>query len=330
MATLYHENDIDPAVLDNKTVAVAGYGEDARAHALNLRDSGISVLVAAPAGTDDARRAAEDGFAAASVPEAAAKADIVAVLAPEAAQAALCEREILPNLAESKMLLFAHGFTVHYGLVDLPDTVDAALLAPRAPGRVLRAEFERGAGVPCLAAVHRDFSGNALKIALAYGRALGGARAGILESTFAEETESALFAAQAVLAGGVPELLRAAFDTLVDNGVQPEAAHAGLVQELALCLGILRKDGPAALSGAFAATAEYGGCTRGQRIVGDASRDAMQEILSDIRNGAFAREWLCENLVRTPVLRKMRERAEAHPVEAAAKKFRSAGHGNEQ
>lgn len=324
MATIYYENDIDSGVLSGKAVAVAGYGEEGRAHALNLRDSGVEVLVSAAAGTADARRAGEDGFTVADAAGAAARADVVMLL-----EMNVLEREILPNLTENKTLLFAHGFAVHYRDIEFPDNIDVVLLAPQAPGRVVRDEFARGAGVPCLAAVHRDFSGNALKTALAYGRAIGGARAGagIIESTFREATESELFASQAVLAGGVPELLRAAFDTLVDGGCQPEAAYAGLAHQLALCMDIVRGGGLAGLAKSLSRTAEYGGCTRGQRIVGDASRDAMQEVFGEIRNGVFAREWLCENMTGKPVLKQMRARADAHPLDAAGKKIRGARNG---
>ncbi len=322
MATIYYENDIDRGALDGKTIAVVGYGSQGQAQARNLRDSGMNVLVAERPGSANARLAEEHGFTVHSAAEAAARADLVALLVPDHEQAKAYAQDILPNLTENKALLFAHGFALHYGQIVPPDNVDVVLLAPKAPGPIVRSEFEAGAGVPCLVAVCRDFSGRALKIALAYGLAIGGARAGIIESTVREETESALFGAQAVFAGGVPELVRAAFDALVDNGCQPEVACVETLRQAQFALDLVRKGGMGLLHASLSDTAAYGGLTRGPRVVGESARDAMHEIMSEIRNGSFAREWLCENLVNAPVLHCMRERADAHPIEAAGKTLR--------
>lgn len=324
MATIYYEKDIDSAVLEGGTVAVVGYGPQGQAHARNLRDSGLNVLVAECAGSSGARLAGEHGFTVHTAADAAAQADLVALLVPDERQAAVFKNDILPHLTENKALLFADGFAVHYGQIVPPDNVDVVLLSPKAPGPVVRAEFEKGAGVSCLVAVYRDFSGTAMKKALAYGRALGGGRAGIIESTFREATESSLFAEQAVVAGGVPELVRAAFDALVDNGCQPEVAHAAAAEQLRSALETVQQGGFGLLNAALSDTAEYGGHTRGPRIVGEGARTAMREIMSEIQNGAFAREWLCECLVNGPVLCRLRERVNGHPVETAGRKLRKA------
>ncbi len=322
MATLYREKDIDSTVLGGKTVAVVGYGTQGQSHAKNLRDSGISVIVGERAGSPNARLAEEHGFTACSVADAAEKADVIALLAPD--QAKLFENDILPRLTENKALLFATGFAVHFGQIVPPDTVDVVLVAPKSPGGAVRTEFEKGGGVPCLVAVHRDFSGNAMKIALAYGLALGGARAGLVESTFREETEAALFSSQAVLMGGVPELVRAAFDTLAESGIQPEIAWCNILYELKHFVDIAHRDGLAGLLAGVSDMTGYGGLTRGPRVVGEAGREAMREVLGEIRNGAFAREWLCESMVNLPVLRRLRDHARTHPVETAGGALRSA------
>ncbi len=322
MATMYYEKDVDRSVLEGKTVAVIGYGSQGHAHAQNLRDSGFNVIVANRPGSANARLAEEHGFKLHTAAEAAAAADIIMILLPDQAQASVYQRDILPHLSEGKALMFAHGFNIHFGQIVPPDNVDVFMVAPKGPGHLVRSEFEKGAGVACLIAVHQDFTGNARKIGLAYALGIGGARAGVIETTFKEETETDLFGEQVVLCGGVAELIRAGFETMVENGYQPEIAYFEVLHEMKLIVDLFYQGGISYMNYSVSDTAEYGGHTRGPRVVGEESREAMAEIMAEIQNGSFAREWLCECLVNTPVLKKMRERDHEHPIEAVGRKLR--------
>lgn len=322
MATIYYEKDIDRAPLEGKTVAVVGYGTGGSAHARNLRDSGVNVVVGARPESAEARLAQEHGFAPVAPAEAAAQAQVIALLVSGTEQTEVYENEILPHLTENKALLFANGFAIRFGQITPPDNVDVIMIAPKSPGEAVRTAFEGGAGVPCLVATHRDFSGGALKIALAYGAAIGCGRAGILESTFAEEMDAALFASQAVLAGGVPELVRSAFEVLTEGGCQPEVAYCNILNELKYFTDAMQAGGLAGLYATVSAMTEYGGRTRGGRIIGESSREALRDILAEIQNGSFAREWLCECLVKQPVLKSLRERGREHPIETTGAKLR--------
>ncbi len=322
MATIYYEKDVDRSVLEGKTIAIIGYGSQGHAHAQNLRDSGFTVIVANRPGSANARLAEEHGFTVHTAAEAAAKADVIMMLLPDQTQSSVFKSDILPNLAEGNVLMFSHGFNIHFNQVVPPDNVDVVMIAPKGPGHLVRSEYEKGAGVACLIAVDQDYSGNAKKIGLAYGLGLGGARAGIIETTFKEETETDLFGEQAVLCGGVAELIRSGFEVMVENGYQPEVAYFEVLHEMKLIVDLFYQGGISYMNYSVSDTAEYGGHTRGPRVVNDSSREAMHEIMAEIQNGSFAREWLTECLVNTPVLKKMRDRDHEHPLEVIGRKLR--------
>ncbi|MDR3212098.1 MAG: ketol-acid reductoisomerase [Planctomycetota bacterium] len=322
MATIYYEKDVDRAFLEGKTIAVIGYGSQGHAQAQNLRDSGFNVIVANRPGTANARLAEEHGFTVHSAAEAVAKADVIQLLAPDQHQAAIYRQDILPHLSENKVLMFSHGFNIHFDQIIPPDNIDVVMIAPKGPGHLVRSEFEKGAGVACLIAVHNDHSGHARQIALAYALGIGGTKAGVIETTFKEETETDLFGEQAVLCGGVSELIRAAFELMVSQGYQPEIAYFEVLHEMKLIVDLFYQGGISYMNYSVSDTAEYGGHTRGPRVVNEASREAMAEILSEIQNGSFAREWLCECLVNSPVLKKMRQRDHAHPIEVVGRNLR--------
>jgi len=322
MAVIYYEKDVNRGFLENKVIAIIGYGSQGHAQAQNLRDSGFNVVVAEIAGSPNAKLAAEHGWQIHTAAEAAAKADIIQILAPDQAQAAIYRNEIQPHLKAGKMLMFSHGFNIHYGQIIPPRDVDVAMVAPKGPGHLVRSEYEKGGGVPCLIAVHNDATGNAKQVALAYALGIGGARAGVIETTFQEETETDLFGEQVVLCGGVSELIRAAFETMTAAGYQPEICYFEVMHELKLIVDLFYQGGLAYMNYSVSDTAEYGGHTRGPRIINQRAREEMQVILEEIRNGSFAREWLCENLVNRPVLNKMRERDHEHPIEVVGRRLR--------
>ncbi len=322
MAIIHYEKDIDRAPLENKTVAILGYGSQGHAHAQNLRDSGCKVIVANRPGSANARSAQEHGFHLHTIAEAVQQADILTLLLPDQFQAKVYREEIEPHLTANKALMFAHGFNIHYGQITPPDDVDVMMIAPKGPGHLVRSEFEKGGGVPCLAAVQQNYTGRAMEVALAYGAGLGGGKGGIVETTFAEETETDLFGEQTAICGGVSELIRSAFEIMVENGYQPEVAYFEVLHEMKLIVDLFYQGGIAYMNHAISDTAEYGAFTRGPRVIGPASREAMREIMAEVQNGSFAREWLCECLVNGPVLRKMRERDRRHPIEVVGKKLR--------
>lgn len=292
---VYSENDANPAAVKSNTVAVIGYGSQGRAHALNLKNSGCDVIVGVRDGGPGAKKAAEDGLEVASVRKAAASAKLIAILTPDMSHEKIFQEEIAPELNEGDALLFAHGFTVLYGRVKAPKNVDVIMVAPKGPGDLVRREYERGRGVPCLFAVHQDASGEAKEKALAYAALIGGATAGAIETTFREETETDLFGEQAVLCGGATELVTAGFETLVEAGYQPEIAYYECLHELKLIVDLLYEGGIAKMHEFISETAKYGDLVSGPRVINDETRARMREVLKDIQSGTFAHNWIVEN-----------------------------------
>lgn len=321
MATMYYDSDADGGALKGK-VAVLGYGAQGRAHALNLKDSGYEVVVGLRTDSKSWPRAEEDGLQVATVAEATAGADLVAVLLPDQHQAKVYSEEIEPNLAPEAALLFAHGFNIHFGQIRPPENNDVVMIAPKAPGPLVRRTFEEGSGTPGLLAVHRDATGRARERALAYAQGIGCTRAGVIETTFAEETETDLFGEQAVLCGGTSRLIQAGFETLVRAGYQPEIAYFECLHELKLIVDLLYEGGFTHMRDAISDTAEYGDLTRGTKVVDEHVEASMQKILDDIRSGEFAREWVLENRAGTPVLDARRREQAALPIEAVGSKLR--------
>jgi ketol-acid reductoisomerase len=320
MATIYREGNLD--LLSGK-VAVLGYGAQGHAHALNLRDSGVEVEVGLREGSPS-RAAAEDaGLVVGIVAEVVQDAQLVSVLLPDQVQPAMYEEEVAPNLSPGAALLFAHGFNVHYGRIAPPAGHDVVMVAPKGPGHIVRRLFEEGFGTPALAAVAQDASGGAFELALAYAAGIGAARAGIIETTFAEETETDLFGEQAVLCGGVTELVRAGFETLVDAGYSPEGAYYECVHELKLIVDLIWEGGLAGMRHSISDTAEYGDLTRGPRVIDEHVRERMRELLADIRSGAFAQEWIAEMEAGEPRLAELRTQAADQPLERVGKELRA-------
>jgi ketol-acid reductoisomerase len=320
---VYYDQDADLTILKDKVIAVLGYGSQGHAHALNLRDSGLNVIVGLRPGSPSWERAKADGFEPMLPREACAKADLIMVLVPDQTQPALYNECIEPELKPGKMLLFAHGFNIHFGQIVPPAEVDVALVAPKGPGHLVRREFVRGAGVPCLVAIHQDYTQTAMAKALAYAKGIGGTRAGVIETTFKEETETDLFGEQVVLCGGVTALMKAAFETLVEAGYQPEVAYFECVHELKLIVDLIYEGGFSFMRYSISDTAEYGDLTRGPRIINDQVRQEMKKILEEIQSGQFAREWILENQANRPVLNALRKREAAHPIEEVGKRLRS-------
>ncbi|NDY41339.1 ketol-acid reductoisomerase [Dissulfurirhabdus thermomarina] len=319
---IYYEKDAPLAPLEGRTVAVIGYGSQGHAHAQNLRDSGIQVVVGQRPGSPNYDLAVAHGFQPVSAAEAAAQADAVMVLVPDHVQGALYREAIAPNLKAGDMLLFSHGFNIHFGQIVPPADVDVAMVAPKGPGHLVRREYERGAGVPCLVAVHQDATGQALARALAYGNGIGGARAGILETTFREETETDLFGEQAVLCGGVSALIKAGFETLVAAGYQPEIAYFECCHELKLIVDLIYEGGLSRMRYSISDTAEYGDLTRGRRIITEETKREMRRILDEIQTGAFAKEWMLENQVNRPSFNALRQLEKEHPIEEVGGRLR--------
>ena len=323
MTTLFYDADASVARLAGRTVAVIGYGSQGHAHALNLRDSGVDVIVGLHAGSASRAKAEAAGLRVASVREAAREARVIIILTPDVGQRALYDAEIAPELGPGKSLAFAHGFNVHFGQIDPPAGVDVWLVAPKSPGHRVREVFEAGGGVPGLVAVHRDASGHALDDALAYAKAIGCTRAGVLRTTFAEETETDLFGEQAVLCGGVSELVKAGFDTLVDAGYQPEVAYFECMHELKLIVDLMYQGGLSYMRYSVSDTAEYGDYVAGKRVINAESRAAMRELLADVRSGSFARRWIAENESgRADFLARRADEA-VHPIEGVGKTLRA-------
>jgi ketol-acid reductoisomerase len=321
-AKIHYENDASPEVLKGKRLATLGYGSQGRAHALNLKDSGYDVTVGLAKGSKSWARAESDGLSVATLHEACSGADLVSMLVPDQHQASVYSDAVEPNLKPGAVLLFAHGFNIHFGQIRPPSDCDVVMIAPKAPGPLVRRTYEAGSGTPALLAVHQDASGSAWERALAYGWGLGCARAGVIETTFAEETETDLFGEQAVLCGGASRLIQAGFETLVEAGYQPEIAYFECLHELKLIVDLLYEGGFTRMRDAISDTAEYGDLTRGKKVVGAEVEATMRTILEDIRSGAFAREWVLENRAGTPVLEAERRRQNEHPIEEVGARLR--------
>ncbi len=323
MATIHRDGDLD--LLQGK-VTVVGYGSQGHAHALNLRDSGVEVEVGLREQSTSWSAAEEAGMPVATVAEAVRGAQVVSILVPDQVQPAVYEREIAPGLAPDAALLFAHGFNVHYGRIEPPAGHDVIMVAPKGPGHIVRRLFADGYGTPALAAVAQDASGYAFRLALAYAAGIGATRAGVIETTFVEETESDLFGEQAVLCGGVTELIRLGFETLVDAGYQPEVAYYECLHELKLIVDLIWEGGFTGMRYSVSDTAEFGDLTRGSRVIDDHVRENMQKLLSDIRDGSFAREWIGEMDTGEPRLRELRARAADERIEQVGRELRSLMH----
>jgi len=319
---MYEAGDADPSLLDATTVAVIGYGSQGHAHALNLRDSGVRVVVGLRDGSASRAAAESAGLEVAPVEEAAAEGELVALLVPDTAQSDVYEEAVEPGLEAGDALLFAHGFNVHFGAIDPPEDVDTIMVAPKSPGAMLRREYRRGRGVPALVAVHHDATGRADGRALAYAHAIGSTRAGVLETTFADETETDLFGEQAVLCGGLSSLIRAGFETLVDAGYAPELAYFECLHEMKLIVDLCYQGGLSGMREGVSDTAEYGDYVGGRKVVGEETRREMRQLLAEIRSGAFAREWIEESRSGGGRFREMRERGRAHPLEKVGSKLR--------
>ncbi|MBN2027932.1 MAG: ketol-acid reductoisomerase [Actinobacteria bacterium] len=323
MAEIYYEKDADLSLLDGKTVAVIGYGSQGHAHALNLRDSGVKVVVGLREKDPDRDKASEAGFEVLGLKEAAAAGDIVVMLVPDQFQKQVYEESVEPGLAEGNALFFAHGFNIHFNQIIPDESLDVIMVAPKGPGHIVRRMYEEGSGVPSLVAVFQDASGRALDIGLAYAKGLGAARAGVIRTTFREETETDLFGEQCVLCGGVTELVRAGFDTLVEAGYQPEIAYFECLHELKLIIDLIYERGISYMRYSISDTAEYGDLTRGRRIITGETREEMRRILGEIVSGEFAREWILENQAGRPVYYALRCRDAEHVIEQVGRELRS-------
>ncbi len=323
MATIYYDSDCDPDLIKQSRVAVIGYGSQGHAHARNLSDSRVDVVVGLRPGSSSADEAANAGLRVLPVTEAVTWADIVMMLVPDQVMAAVYHENVAPHLDEGDTLLFAHGFNVHFGEIIAPEGVNVAMVAPKGPGHLVRRTYEQGSGTPCLLAIHQDATGNAKDLALSYAWAIGGGRAGILETTFKEETETDLFGEQVILCGGVAELIKASFETLVDAGYQPESAYFETLHELKLIVDLLYEGGLSWMRYSVSDTAEYGDYTRGKRIVTDETREEMRKVLSEIQSGAFANEWLAQAREGAPFLHEQRDANRAHEIEQVGARLRS-------
>ncbi|NBO31822.1 MAG: ketol-acid reductoisomerase [Cyanobacteria bacterium WB6_1B_304] len=323
MARLYYDADANLDLLVGKTVAIIGYGSQGHAHALNLNDSGVNVVVGLYPGSKSASKAEAAGLRVLSVAEATTAADLIMILLPDEVQRTVYQEEIVPNLKPGKALAFAHGFNIHFAQVIPPPFVDVLMVAPKGPGHLVRRTYEQGEGVPCLFAVFQDATGQARDRALAYAKGIGGTRAGILETTFREETETDLFGEQVVLCGGLSALIKAGFETLVNAGYQPELAYFECLHEVKLIVDLVVEGGLAKMRDSISNTAEYGDYTRGPRIVTDATRSEMEKILQEIQSGQFAREFVLENQAGKPGFTAMRRQEAEHPIEEVGKDLRA-------
>src|SRR5437868_9353211 len=322
MAVIHYDSDASLEPVRGRRVAIVGYGSQGHAHALNLRDSGVDVRVGLHDTSRSRAKAQAAGLRVLSVADAARETDLIMILAPDQTQKQIYDNEIEPHLTRGKALFFAHGFNIHYGQIKPPPGVDVVLIAPKAPGHLVRRLYQEGQGTPALIAVHQDASGQAHEIGLAYARALGVTRAGVLETTFKEETETDLFGEQAVLCGGVTALVQAGFDTLVDAGYQEESAYFECLHELKLIVDMMYEGGLGWMRHSISDTAEYGDYTRGPRIVTEETRAEMKKILREIQTGQFAREWILENQANRPSFEKLRSEAKAHPIEEIGRQIR--------
>jgi len=322
MAKMYYDKDADLKVLKGKTVGIIGYGSQGHAQAQNLRDSGVEVVVSELPGTSNHALAVAHGFKPMAAADLAKKADIIQILVPDELQARVYKSAVEPEMKKGKTLVFSHGFNIHFNQIVPPAAVDVIMVAPKGPGHLVRSVFTEGGGVPNLIAIFQDASGKAKATALAYSRGIGGTRAGVLETTFAEETETDLFGEQAVLCGGCTALVKAGFETLVEAGYQPEIAYFECMHELKLIVDLMYAKGMAGMRDSISNTAEYGDLTRGPRIVTDETKQTMKRLLADIQKGVFAREWILENQAGKPVLEALRRKERTHLIETVGAKLR--------
>ena len=324
MTKTYHDQDADLSLIQDKKVAIIGYGSQGHAHSLNLKDSGVDVRVGLPAASRSIKKAKAAGLEVLSVADAAKWADVIMILAPDTSQAAIYNEQIAPYLGKGKTVMFAHGFNIRYGTIKPSKEIDVSMVAPKAPGHRVREVFSEGGGVPALIAVHQDASGKAHALALSYAKGIGSTRAGVLETTFTEETETDLFGEQTVLCGGVSALVKAGFETLVDAGYQPEVAYFECLHELKLIVDLMYRGGLAYMRYSISDTAEYGDYTAGPRLVTDATRAEMKKILAEIQDGTFATNWIRENETGRKAFDKMRSKEAEHPIEEVGSKLRAA------
>jgi ketol-acid reductoisomerase len=322
-AKMYYDNDADPSALAGQTVAIIGYGSQGHAHALNLHESGVDVIVGLAPGSKSRPLAEEAGLRVADVADAVKAADAVMILVPDTGQKAVYDADIAPNLRPGQLVMFAHGFNIHFGRIDPPGDVDVGMVAPKGPGHLLRSVYQAGGGVPALFAVHRDASGTARARTLAYARALGSTRAGVLETTFAEETETDLFGEQSVLCGGTASLVKMAFETLVEAGYQPELAYFETMHELKLIVDLLYRGGLNFMRFSVSDTAEYGDYVSGPRIIDERVRETMRAVLGDIQDGSFAARWIAENESGRHEFERMRAADRDHQIEQVGAELRS-------
>lgn len=322
MATIFYERDANPSALKGKTIGVFGYGSQGHAQAQNLRDSGYNVIIGLDPERPSAKQAKADGFTVLAPAEAAKRADYLQILTPDETQAAFYEQAIKPGLTKGKVLGFSHGFSIHFKAIVPPPDVDVVMIAPKGPGHLVRRVYAEGGGVPALIAIHQDASGRAHELALAYGYGIGSTRAGVLQTSFKEETESDLFGEQAVLCGGLTSLMKKGFETLVEAGYQPEIAYFECIHEMKLIVDLIYEGGLARMRYSISNTAEYGDLTRGPKVVSDDTRAAMKKILADIQAGEFAREWINENKTGVKNFNALREAEKKHQVEAVGANLR--------
>jgi len=320
---MFYDEDADLHKLDGKTVAIIGYGSQGHAHALNLKDSGVSVVVGLRPDSSSVAKAQEHGLKVSEPADAASEGDVVMMLTPDELHGQIWESGVKDGIAAGKLLLFGHGFSIHYEQIVPPPDVDVALVAPKGPGHLVRRQYLEGSGVPGLVAVHQDASGGAFGLALAYAKGIGCTRGGVIDTSFKDETETDLFGEQAVLCGGVTELVRAGYETLVDAGYDPRLAYFECMHELKLIVDLMYEKGIAGMRYSISNTAEYGDLTRGKRVIGEDSRKAMKELLGQIQSGEFAREWIAENRAGQENFKRMREEQSGHQVEVVGKKLRA-------
>jgi len=323
MAKIFYQEDCNLALLEGKTIAVIGYGSQGHAHALNAKESGANVIIGLYEGSKSWKKAEEAGFSVYTASEAAKRADIIMILINDEKQAKLYKESIEPNLEAGNALMFAHGFSIHYGQIIPPSDVDVLMIAPKGPGHTVRSQYEEGQGVPCLIAVHQDATGKAHDVGLAYALAIGGARAGVLQTTFKEETETDLFGEQAVLCGGVTQLMKAGFEVLVEAGYEPESAYFECIHEMKLIIDLINESGFAGMRYSISNTAEYGDYMTGPKIVTEDTKNAMRQVLKDIQEGVFARNWLLENQIGCPNFLAKRKIESEHQLETVGSQLRN-------
>ena len=322
MATIYYDKDAKLEIIRGRKVAIIGYGSQGHAHALNLKDSGVDVRIGLKAGSKSTAKAQAAGLKVVSVAEAAAEADVIMVLAPDQTQKQIFQKDIEPSLTKGKALFFAHGFNIHYNQIKPPEDVDVLLIAPKSPGHLVRRLYQDGKGTPALIAIHQDATGKAKALGLSYALGIGVTRAGVLETTFKEETETDLFGEQAVLCGGVTALIQAGYETLTEAGYQPESAYFECLHELKLIVDMIYEGGMTWMRHSISDTAEYGDYTRGPRVVPASAKLEMKKILREIQTGAFAREFILENQAGAPMFEKLREEGREHPIEETGRRLR--------